>query len=355
MSSPQELVVGCPTKSPRRGLAPALVLRKNGIVVRLIGKALDYQIGVRSNGMQPRILEQFKILGMVTDIFDNCIKPPQMKTYGGRTVIKTWEFGVKEPATPAVPYNETLEVEWVMGADGAREMEGLDRKRSLFSRKYWAAYGSAGTRLVLAWAMGSAPHFSVVGNGTQEEIQEVVNILYLASKDASQGVNPGFLHDDIFKQVGVNYQWSEIVLDQHLDSRKKVNVGNKVYMWYGNGDERIQAGDRALDAPNLVLVPAAAEPTTTARLLDLLTGFAHTALDILCALGKYNKDGDCLVDSYLVLPENALDARSGEWLGMNRVFVDTQGHARKAYDVDTSQTRKALLLVVVDLLWCICT
>ncbi|KAF9507393.1 hypothetical protein BS47DRAFT_1398665 [Hydnum rufescens UP504] len=61
----------------------------------------------------------------------------------------------------------------------------------------------------------------------------------LASKDVSQSVNPGF----------------------HLHS-KKVNIGNKVYMPYGNEDERIQAGDRAPDAPNLVLVPPPAEPTT---------------------------------------------------------------------------------------------
>ncbi|KAF9503637.1 hypothetical protein BS47DRAFT_1356030 [Hydnum rufescens UP504] len=84
----------------------------------------------------------------------------------------------------------------------------------------------------------------------------------LASKDASQSVNPGFVRDHIFKQLGVNYQWSEVVLDQHLDSKKKVNIGNKVYMPYGDEDEWIQAGDRAADTPNLVLVPPPAELTT---------------------------------------------------------------------------------------------
>ncbi|KAF9507408.1 hypothetical protein BS47DRAFT_1398676 [Hydnum rufescens UP504] len=108
----------------------------------------------------------------------------------------------------------------------------------------------------------------------------------LASKDASQSVNPGFVRDHIFKELGVNYQWSEIVLDQHLHSKKEVNVGNKAYMPYGNEDEWIQSGDRVPDAPNLALIPAAAEPTTTMRLLDLLTTFGHTVLDILHELPR---------------------------------------------------------------------
>jgi 2-polyprenyl-6-methoxyphenol hydroxylase-like FAD-dependent oxidoreductase len=111
------------------GLAAALALRKNGIAVRLIEKALDYQIGVRGNGiqvsamaipdslicdpltnalLQPRILELFKILGLVTDIFDNSIEPPQMRAYDGKTVIRTWDFVQKEVATPAVPYVRTI-------------------------------------------------------------------------------------------------------------------------------------------------------------------------------------------------------------------------------------------------------
>ncbi|KAF9507682.1 hypothetical protein BS47DRAFT_1366509 [Hydnum rufescens UP504] len=400
MSSPQELIAG--------GLAPALVLRNNGIVVHRIGKALDYQIAPWQ--WNPNIV-------------DNPIKPPQTRalaekpTLGrgslpnprilGQSTIEAIlrshlsQLGVTvELGTELVDFtqdacgvtggilkrdksgssqNETLEVEWVIGADGAREMGGLDHQ-------YWAVYGSTATRLyifllrddfessgptgwVLALPMGSAPHFSVVGNGTQEEIQEVVDVLYLASKDASQSVNPGFLHDDVFKQLGVNYQWSEIVLDQHLDSRKKVNVGNKVYMWYGNGDERIQAGDRALDAPNLVLVPAAAEPTTTARLLDLLTTFGHTVLvfELLETNCTSQLRTSCvrLENTIKMVIASSIRTLSfarmhsmrgrGEWLGMNRVFVDTQGHARKAYDVDASQARKALLSVVIDLLWCICT
>ncbi|KAF9505745.1 hypothetical protein BS47DRAFT_1400122 [Hydnum rufescens UP504] len=191
----------------------------------------------------------------------------------------------------------------------------------------------------------------------------------LASKDTSQSVNPGFVRDHVFKQLGVNYQWSEIVLDQRLDI-KNGDIGGKVYRPYGNDDEPIQAGDRAPDAPNLdthhrrgrhrandtlrspdafcpycigIRAPAKPPPTDTEP-----PSSASTSKNILDALGKYNKDGHRLVDSYLVLPENTSDASSGRVLGgVNRVLVDTQGHARTAYDVDASQARKTLPSVVI--------
>ncbi|KAF9502788.1 hypothetical protein BS47DRAFT_1370015 [Hydnum rufescens UP504] len=169
MSSPQVLIVG--------GLTAAVVLHQNGVTVHLIETALDYQIGVCDNGiqvtgmdipdslvfhpltealLQPMILEVFKVLGLVTDIFNNSINPPQMRAYDGKTLIRTWHFGIKEHVIPSIPHtctisfmdwdgtheftqdahkvtanllkqhkngssqNETLEVDWVIGTDRVR-------------------------------------------------------------------------------------------------------------------------------------------------------------------------------------------------------------------------------------------
>ncbi|KAF9503624.1 hypothetical protein BS47DRAFT_1386421, partial [Hydnum rufescens UP504] len=73
---------------------------------------------------------------------------------------------------------------------------------------------------------------------------------------------------------GANYEWSEIVFNQRVDT-KKVNVGNRVYTPYGN-DKPIQGGNRTPDVPNLVLVPVAAEATMATTLFDLLTPSVHT-------------------------------------------------------------------------------
>ncbi|KAF9514925.1 hypothetical protein BS47DRAFT_829253 [Hydnum rufescens UP504] len=76
MLSPQVVIVG----AGPCGLAAVLVPRNNRIAVRLIEDALDYQIGVRqwnltNTLLQPKILELFKILGLLADIFDNSIEP----------------------------------------------------------------------------------------------------------------------------------------------------------------------------------------------------------------------------------------------------------------------------------------
>ncbi|KAF9507421.1 hypothetical protein BS47DRAFT_1366646 [Hydnum rufescens UP504] len=199
-------------------------------------KALDYQIGVRGNGIQvsafgppwlpglgpqpntllrPRILKLFKILGLVTDIFDNSIEPPRMTeklALGGNLTFSplsgrnsstlhkmlTRTTNLLKHGKRGSSENEALEVDWVIGADGARgttpkrlginfwgetvekqgfpvaevDMEGPNRE-------YWAAYESAATRLVLALPMpvGPAPHFAVVGNETPKEIQKAVDII----------------------------------------------------------------------------------------------------------------------------------------------------------------------------------
>ncbi|KAF9513735.1 hypothetical protein BS47DRAFT_1457316 [Hydnum rufescens UP504] len=73
---------------------------------------------------------------------------------------------------------------------------------------------------------------------------------------------------------GANYECSEIVFNQRVDT-KKVNVGNRVYTPYGN-DKPIQGGNRTPDVPNLVLVPVAAEATMATTLFDLLTPSVHT-------------------------------------------------------------------------------
>jgi len=129
----------------------------------------------------------------------------------------------------------------------------------------------------------------------------------LASKDRPQSVNPGFVRERTFKQLGANYQWSEIIFNQRLDTKRKVNVGNKVCTPHGN-DEPIQVGDHIPDAPNLALVPVAARANNdndTLRSPDAFCPYyvgiqapgksaprPTSTQDILNVLGKHNKDGD---------------------------------------------------------------
>ncbi|KAF9514926.1 hypothetical protein BS47DRAFT_829075 [Hydnum rufescens UP504] len=218
------------------------------------------------------------------------------------------------------------------------DMDGLDRE-------YWGRIWKCHPQVGAALSVGPPPHFSVMGNGTPEQIQNVVDILCrsgsfpcheksasstrssayetermppiteilklmtnlhtslweptrytnknsnqptctqsmcdrgMTSKDASQSVYPGFVHDHV---LGVNYQCSKIVLDRRFDRKKNVNNVNKVYMPCGDDDKPIQGGGgRAPDAPNLVLGPVVAEDGAgprTMTLFDRSRPFSHTAL-----------------------------------------------------------------------------
>ncbi|KAF9513714.1 hypothetical protein BS47DRAFT_1362265 [Hydnum rufescens UP504] len=195
------------------GLAATLVLRKKRIIVRLTEKALDNQIGVRGTGIQPRILE--------LSVHDpgsghrHSIEPPQMNdgklSLGRRTLSNpqmlcqcsteatlgshlsllgvTVELGTElvdftqdtyKVTTNLLPrnkrgssQNEALKVDWRIRADGARGL--LENTSGSTSReKRWRRKLSL-SLIVLALPMGPAPHFSVLGNGTPEEIQKVVH------------------------------------------------------------------------------------------------------------------------------------------------------------------------------------
>ncbi|KAF9513726.1 hypothetical protein BS47DRAFT_1362271 [Hydnum rufescens UP504] len=290
MSSPQALIVG--------GLAAALVLRKNGIPVRLIERALDYQIGVRGNGIQvnamdlpgslvldppTQILKLFKILGLVTDIFDNSIEPPQMRgrlcvTVKLGTELVDFTQDAHKVTTNLLKHdkrgsseNEGLEVDWVIGTDGAR---GITPKR--LGINFW-------------------------GETLEKQAFPVAEV-------DMEGLNREFLALSFpYENIGPPME----VPPPGLGNGTPKEIQKVVDIICRNEDELIQAGDRALDGPNFVLVPASAQ-------------------DILHALRKYNKDGDRLLD---------LESES--------VLVDTQGHVRRAYDVDATQARKALPSVII--------
>ncbi|KAF9503730.1 hypothetical protein BS47DRAFT_1402118 [Hydnum rufescens UP504] len=353
MSSPQGLIVGRPTgKHLMCGLVAPLVLCKNGIPVRPIEKALDYQIGVRGNGIQPRILELIKILGLVAVIFDNTqfstFVPPHPRILGQCTAEAMLRshlsrLGVTvELGTGLVDFtqdahkvttnllkhehsgssqNETLEVDCVTRKHLGISFWGEMREKLPFlvadvdMERLDLLGPHMDPRLVLPfpwvqlltpqwWVMGlrnkykmSSKYYvgleaslvmknlsprSLLSTYETERMPPIKEMLKLVtnlhtplwdptrgmtSEDTSQSVYPGFVHDHVFEQLGVNYECSKIVLDRRFD-RKNVN---KVYM----------PGRRAPDAPNLVLGPVVAEDgagPTTMTLFDRLRPFSHTAL-----------------------------------------------------------------------------
>ncbi|KAJ7489247.1 hypothetical protein FB451DRAFT_1522774 [Mycena latifolia] len=102
-SLPKILIVG----AGPCGLALALTLRRNGIPVRLIDKAMTSAIGQRGFGIQPRTQEVFKALGVIDQINKQARVIPPFRTYAlpeGIVPLKTWESTPTLGPTPDRPY-----------------------------------------------------------------------------------------------------------------------------------------------------------------------------------------------------------------------------------------------------------
>ncbi|PBK69100.1 hypothetical protein ARMSODRAFT_1004391 [Armillaria solidipes] len=119
------------------GLSLALALLQNGVSVRVIDKLSTYRVGQKGSGIQSRILELYKLLGVLPDIQKKggVVQPLLLYLPGGAT--KTVEIVSYMEDTPDRPYINPI-------------MLGQDRHEEVL-REHLARYGvtvELGTELV---------------------------------------------------------------------------------------------------------------------------------------------------------------------------------------------------------------
>lgn len=135
----------------------------------------------------------------------------------------------------------------------------------------------------------------------------------------------------IFTQLGVNYRWSSIVVDEQDGS----SSGEEMAAYLPESNVELRAGDRAPDAPGLKLLAKAdgdSEPTSlfaifkptrhTALLFDVTEEQAQGILDALSAVptGTFH--------TIAILSSEQETADRGK---VNEALVDKGGHAFAAY------------------------
>lgn len=118
------------------GLSLALALIQNGVSVRVIDKLPTFRVGQKGSGIQPRILELYKLLGVLPDIQKKAGVPqPKLQyTPEGKTKVEVLAF---MEDTPDRPYINPV-------------MLGQDRHEQIL-REHLAKYGvtvELGTELV---------------------------------------------------------------------------------------------------------------------------------------------------------------------------------------------------------------
>ncbi|KDQ10916.1 hypothetical protein BOTBODRAFT_163427 [Botryobasidium botryosum FD-172 SS1] len=144
----------------------------------------------------------------------------------------------------------------------------------------------------------------------------------------------GWTRDHKLRQLGVNYRWSTIVVDERTPP-----VAGEIGDVYGSGVGIVRAGDRAPDAPGLI-------HDTTTTLFKEFSPTVHTVivfgakdgsvpLQTLRALASYNaraRADSPLVRSIIVLPSALAPYTCGP-PPTSKTLVDRDGHAHKEYAI----------------------
>ncbi len=144
-------------------------------------------------------------------------------------------------------------------------------------------------------------------------------------------------------QLDVNYRWSDIVLDERFDDEGKAKQQQHSTA-YGVEGHDIRAGDRAPDAPDLLVLTKATgtvisetEEGRRTRFFDVYTPDSHTivlfgapkvALDILQSLHEFPAG---LARAVVVLPQHAQFEGVESVPAFDLVLRDASGHAFKEY------------------------
>lgn len=176
--------------------------------------------------------------------------------------------------------------------------------------------------------------------------------------------DPKAAQDPMFRpatgsQLGVNYRWSPLAIDGRALALGGTDTDEEKNP-YGRIGDKVRAGDRAPDAPNLREVSTGTDQQTTLHRvvagcdrhhIIVFTDADHVASESesLAAFDKYVSSG--VASTSIVLASGtspgSLSSASGQNRGV-RVFVDEAGHAYNGYDVERENGKTVYVVIRPD-------
>ena len=183
---------------------------------------------------------------------------------------------------------------------------------------------------------------SILDTYTEERLPVVAEMLDLTTKILQATIEKpnneaGWRRSGNLNQLGVNYRWSSIVVDQSTDSDTGPGAREAHSAYDVEDGGLLRAGDRAPDAPGLVKVNFDNQKKTSesARLFKLLSPTYHTILifaetadvhaTVQAVIAKFPKE---LVRAVVLL--RADTTKMIQDVACD-VFEDRDGHAYDAY------------------------
>ena len=182
---------------------------------------------------------------------------------------------------------------------------------------------------------------SLLDTYTEERLPVVAEMLDLTTKILEATINKpnneaGWRRTGNLNQLGVNYRWSSIVVNQSTDSAAGPGAREVHSAYDVEAGGLIRAGDRAPDAPGLVKVNSDNQKSTeSTRLFKLLSPTYHTVLifseavdvhaTLQAAIERFPKE---LVRVVVLLRAGTTNMiQNVAW----DIFEDRDGHAHDAY------------------------
>lgn len=137
----------------------------------------------------------------------------------------------------------------------------------------------------------------------------------------------------VFRQLGVNYRWSSIVVDE----QEGRSTGEEMAAYLSSGSEILRAGDRAPDAPGLQAMNVSQALTS---LFTIFQPTHHTVLLFNPTIEQVQVTTSLLPKAVreafrvVVILSPGLDATAytdDKVSGVDYILLDTKGHANAAY------------------------
>ena len=182
---------------------------------------------------------------------------------------------------------------------------------------------------------------SLLDTYTEERLPVVAEMLNLTTKilEATMdrpGDRAGWRRTGNLNQLGVNYRWSSIVVNQSIESSTGPGARKAHSAYDVEADGPLRAGDRAPDAPGLVKVNLDNQKSSeSTRIFKLLSPTYHTVLifaeaadvhaTLQAVIGKFPKE---LVRAVVLLRAGTTNTLKDVACD---VFEDRDGHAYDAY------------------------
>ncbi|SJL13735.1 uncharacterized protein ARMOST_17183 [Armillaria ostoyae] len=199
------------------GLALALALRQNGMSVRVIDKCETHKIGQKGCGIQPRILELYKFIGVLPDIQrkGGPVFPFIHFLPNGET--KTINMVNKGEPAPDKPYNDPI-------------MLGQDRHEEVL-REHLAKYGcevELGTELVSFEQSADRVVSRVLKTRDGQTVEETIESRWLIGSEGARSV--------VRKTLGLTFLGETRESENIVVGDIKIIKPQLVEVWHHYGD-----------------------------------------------------------------------------------------------------------------------